>query len=153
SIDDCWRQPVVDLTTLTQLEPASISTTGISRVRMYGIPPGFLRNPLGLDFDEMALPIDEAPDRRADDFSGVLLSLGAYNPFFDIRRPDEPRGPGYYQLHSQVQVLDFGPSNISVVFQALSPVGLDSGGNANGLTILSPALAWCHDFGGGTALQ
>jgi hypothetical protein len=152
-IDDCWRQPVLDFTAPTQFEPASIRTTGISRVRMFGMPPGFLRSPLGLDVDDFSVPIDDVQDKRADDFGGVVLSLGAYNPFFDIRRPDEPRGPGYYQVHSQVQLLDFGPSNISVVLQAVTPVGLDGGGNADGLTILCPAFAWCHDFGGGTALQ
>src|SRR6266496_3469295 len=46
-----------------------------------------------------------------------------------------------------------GPTYASVTVQALFPAGRDVDGVATGPTIFSPAFAWFHDLGGGTALQ
>jgi hypothetical protein len=60
---------------------------------------------------------------------------------------------GYQKFYSQVQILDLDRTSVCAVFQALTPSGMQSGGLANGPSVLSPSLALFHDMGGGAALQ
>ncbi|MBI3407766.1 MAG: hypothetical protein HY040_05345 [Planctomycetes bacterium] len=148
------QKPLLNFDAALQRETSSPSGAA-ARVRLFGMPTGFLRDPVGLDSDDPALPADPMAARANpdDDFSGILVSMGNYNPYFDMRRPEDPRGLGYYKVHSQMQVLDLGRTNVSLTLQALTPAGLESGGVANGPTIVSPSFACFQDLGYGAALQ
>jgi len=150
SPDEILRKPLVDFTPASARDNAPGS--GTARLRLFGMPTGFLRDPLGIDSDD---PVPENDGRTAmdDELPGFLVAMGNYNPFFDMRRPEDPRGPGYYKFHSQMQVLDMGRTNVSLTLAALAPAGLETGGVANGPTVLTPAVAWFYDLGAGRALQ
>lgn len=146
------RKPLFDLEAVAPRE--NVQPTGTARLRLFAMPTGFLRDPLGVDNDDPVSGIDTLDGKGYDDDTpGLLVAMGAYNPNFDMRRPDDPRGLGYYKIHSQMQVLDMGRTNISLTLQALTPAGLESGGTSTGPTIFSPAIAWFYDLGAGSALQ
>src|SRR5262245_34166421 len=152
NIEVAPHKPVVDFETVLPRESAA-QTGAAPRLRLFGMPTGFLRDPLGLESDDTPPHDSNAKTNSEEDFSGLLVSMGNYNPYFDLRRPDDPRGLGYYKLHSQMQILDLGRTNVSLTLQALTPAGLESGGLANGPTIVCPAFACFQDLGFGAALQ
>lgn len=119
------------------------------------MPTGYLRDPLGVIDDDPA-PVNELPLGKGlgdDEMPGFLVAMGNYYPFFDLRRPDDPRGLGYYKFHSQMQIVEMGRTYVSLTLQALTPAGLESGGVANGPTVFSPALACFYDLGAGRAIH
>lgn len=130
-------------------DPASASRT--PRLQMFRMPSGFLANPLGLVSDDD--PVSEDPTPKFDDFPNVQITLGNHVPYLDMYRPGDPGGFGYYMIHSQVQIFDLGTTNVSVALQAVAPAGLQSGGVANGTTVLMPALACFQDLGDGSAFH
>src|SRR5262245_59721945 len=148
------QKPLLNFDAATQRDTNSPAGSA-ARVRLFGMPTGFLRDPFGHDSDDPPPPGDPMAPRASadDDITGFLVSMGNSNPYFDMRRPDDPRGLGYYKVHSQMQVLDLGRTNVSLTLQALTPAGLESGGVANGPTIVSPAFACFQDLGFGAALQ
>jgi hypothetical protein len=159
---DFWRQPLV----LPMLQPwaSSTSCAGLAlpaerepRIRLFGIQPGFLGDPVGLqsDDDPPAGSADAlaAPDPDADLLSRLEVVIGTDNPFFDFRSPYDPGGVGYYKLYSQYQLIDSGTTCWSVGLEAVAPAGLEQDGVARGPTVLSPTLSWYQDLGSGTALQ
>lgn len=148
-IDPPGQNYVLDSAWLLPRDMTRISS-GSGRVRMFGMPTGFLRNPFGAEVGAFAANPEETGD---DEVNGVLIALGPYNPFFDVRRPDDPRGAGFTRFHSQVQLLDLESINVSLHLQAVAPAGPESGGALYGPTIFAPALAWYHDLGEGLALQ
>lgn len=116
------------------------------RIRLFRIDPGFLSDPVGLaDPDDPGAP-DDAPD-------WLQVSMGADNPFFDLRRPGDPGGVGYYRVHTQVQLLDSGATGCAVGLQAVTPAGEDNAGLEDGPTVVSPSLSLFHTLDDGTAIQ
>jgi hypothetical protein len=163
-LDSTYQPPRVqiDLTPLATRDlpvadpnPAQRTT----RVRMFGMPTGFLSNPLGLADDEasanaaVAAPTSVFSPSSSDDYSYLQVNFGNHNPYLDLRRPGDPGGVGYYRLYSQLQVVDVGCTKVSLGFNAYTPAGFDSGGLLNGPSYVSPNVAWYHDLVDGVALQ
>jgi hypothetical protein len=123
------------------------------RLRLFGMPAGFIANPLGLKDDDDIPATDPAAAKVDDDFQDVQLSLGYDNPILDPMRPGNVGGVGYYRIYSQVRMFDWGATSACVNFQAFTPAGAQWGGLPNGPTYFSPAFSWFHDLGAGTALQ
>src|SRR5260370_33811928 len=118
-----WRF-YLDYPTLLRKEWALVDAPAISRtpkLQMFRMPSGFLGTPLGLVSDDDPI-LDESP-ARADDGS-VQLAYGQHVPYLDMHRRGDPGGLGYYRIHSQMQVFDLGPTNVSLNLQALTPMGL-----------------------------
>ncbi len=130
------------------------------RVRVLGIPPGFLSDPVGLDQDDfnpgnpgtpISAPAASQPDIGPD---WISLALGNDNPYYEARRPGDPGGVGYYRMSTQVQVVDSQTTGCTVGFQAFTPAGLQNAGLANGPTTVMPNIGFFHLLGSeGTALQ
>src|SRR5262249_8225908 len=92
------------------------------RIRLLGIQPGFLTDPVGLDDDTPPDPTGAPPqpDNGPDWFQ---LAMGNDNPFMDFRRPGDPGGVGYYRLYSQAKVIDTNTTACALAFQAVTPAG------------------------------
>ena len=128
-----------------------------ARISLFRIPTGFVGDPIGLtsDLDDPSAAADNPPGRGdADEFDrSVQLAFGMHNPFFDFQRPGDPGGIGYYFVHAQYQLVDEGPTALTLGFQAMTPAGRESDGVATGPTMLSPNLAWFQDLGDGGRFQ
>ena len=128
---------------------ASANAVRANRIRLFGITPGFLSDPVGLsDPDEPAAndPTDAGPD-------WLTVTMGPDNPFFDLRRPGDPGGVGYYRVHTQVQLFDSPNTGCAVAFQAVKPAGRDNDGLEDGPTVVSPTVSLFHSLDDGTAIQ
>jgi hypothetical protein len=148
-----WRRPPLPweqfLDPTSAPEPTAPTTGPRDRVQLFSFQPGYLTQPVGLDQDE---PLD--PSQGNDPGPDWLqLSLGNDNPYFDIRRPGDPGGVGYFRLFSQVQVFDLGRTGCTVGLQAVTPAGLAYDGLANGPTVMMPGLGVYHALEDGTAIQ
>jgi hypothetical protein len=154
-----WSRPILleDLMAAERAEPDTVRQTATPRLRLFGMPAGFLATPIGLeDEDDAKLandPVYAAMLKKDDDFKDVQICLGMDNPFFDMGRPGSIGGVGYYQVYSQFQLLDTGATSMCLNMQAYAPAGVQWGGLANGPTYVCPALAVFHDLGKGTAVQ
>jgi hypothetical protein len=152
-----WREPLLgrSLYPFLAIDPVPDSfqaPTQAARVRLFHMPAGFLHEPLGM------LPDDDPPTGTEARSTGpdpvpVQVSMGLDNPFFDYRWRNDPGGFGYYKLHSQVQVVDQGKTCLALGLQAVTPAGIETGGLADGPTVVSPMVSWFQELGGGTALQ
>jgi hypothetical protein len=126
---------------------------------MFRMLPGFLNDPPGLNgLDDPACANDSSGSLPANAEScagprGLTLAVGDDNPFFDLRRPGDPGGVGFVRVHSQLQVVDLGSTSVCLGLQAWTPAGLQSGGVADGPTVLAPGLGIFHDLGDGTGLH
>ena len=128
-----------------------------ARFRLFGMQPGFLSSPVGLDQDD-----DPPPESTAASLLGrdsdpadnwIQVSLGTHNPFFDLRRRGDPGGVGFYKLDSQFQLFDTGRAGCNVGFQAVTPAGEASDGLTDGPTFVSPSLAMYYALDDGTSLH
>jgi hypothetical protein len=129
----------------------------VPRVRLFGMPSGFLKEPVGLDSSDDPLTTDPFDPHgligAGSDNGPFLVVMGMDNPYFDYRGKNDPGGVGYYKLYSQVQLFDQGKSCLSLALQAVTPAGMEMGGLGEGQTVLSPTLAWFQEVGDGAALQ
>ena len=135
-----------------EIAPPDSTTPGRTpRLQLFRMPTGFLANPLDLvSDDDRAFDNDPAFAKSAndDDLSFLLVSVGQHAPNLDMFRHGDPGGLGYYRLHSQVQIFDFGTSSLCIGLQAYTPTGLAYGGSFNnGPTIVTPALAGFQELG------
>jgi hypothetical protein len=137
-----------------------------NRIRLFRIAPGFLSDPVGLDEDRpfadpvvpsfnalaMGTPyVPKPPDDAGPDW--LNLTIGRDNPFFDIRRPGDPGGVGYYKLASQMQLLDTRSTAFTLGLQAVKPAGLDVAGLEDGPIVVSPSLCLFHELDNGMVIQ
>src|SRR5438270_658977 len=89
---------------ITGSEPVS----NTPRVRLFRMMPGIPSDPLGLDSgDDLAGPKDDsavaAMNRSVFDTgetNWLQIAIGQDNPWFDLRRPGDPGGVGYYRMNS-----------------------------------------------------
>jgi hypothetical protein len=118
-------------------------------IRLFGLQPAFLSDPLGLDYDE---PPGQPPEPDTGP-EWLQLSMGNDNPFFDLRRRGDPGGIGYYRVVTQAKLVDTYSTIFAVGMQAVTPAGRDTGGLQNGPTVVSPGFSLFHAFTSGTAVQ
>jgi hypothetical protein len=121
---------------------------GSNKIRVFGIIPGFLTDPVGLDLDDPSSP--PTPD---DGPNWVQLAVGTDNPFFDLRRRGDVGGVGYYRLYSQLQLLESQKACCTLGFQAVTPAGRESNGVEGGPTYISPALSYFQSLDDNLAFQ
>ncbi len=160
---ELWRAPVLGrelLSAWMKNEPAPdpIPVGRAARVRMLGMMPGFLADPVGLDNSDDPAAIND-PAARAlagtgnDGPNWLQVVIGDDNPYFDLRQPGDPGGVGFFKVYSQLQLVDVGSTSVCVDLQAVTPAGQQSGGLADGPTVVMPGVALFHELGAGTALQ
>jgi hypothetical protein len=158
---DFFRQPPILPRSLFLLDPSDQSPLSPllkqdpSRVRLPGMQPGFLWGPPGLDSDDelAADPMQSSVTTPNNVNIPLQVNLGADNPYFDLRRPGDPGGVGYYRLHTQYQLYEDQRTGCSIAMQAVTPAGLDNDGVANGRTTISPAFGLFHTLDDGTVIQ
>lgn len=129
------------------------------RLRLFRIAPGFLTDPLGMQEDECELPgVPIMPGSNltttsADGPDWIQFGMGTDNPYFDLRRPGDPGGVGYYRVNTQVALLDSPRTACTLGFQAVTPAGIQFAGVPDGPTIVSPAFSFFHALNQSFALQ
>jgi hypothetical protein len=161
SPDQGWRQPLLGremIATIWKGEPAAEAPPPgrSARFRMFGMVPGFINDPLGLDSDDDPAVKDDPVARLIPDqgdASGLQVSMGNDNPYFDLRLPGDPGGVGFFRLHSQVQLVETGKTSVSLNLQAVTPAGQQYGGVNEGPTVLTPGMSLFQELGLGAALQ
>lgn len=143
--------------------PEPAASVRVPRLRLFRMAPGFLADPLGMQDDDIELPgvphmpgaNHTTPTTPADN-SGpewIQFGMGADNPFFDLRRPGDPGGVGYYRVNSQVALFDSPTTSCTFGVQAVTPTGAQFGGLPNGPTVLSPAFSVFHAVNDRLAVQ
>ena len=122
---DWGREPILPSNLSFDPDPGANSRP--NRIRLFRITPGFLSDPVGLsDVDDplSSAASDPNPTPTADATTDWLtVTMGNDNPFFDLRRPGDPGGVGYYKVHGQVQLLDSPNTGCTVALQAVTPAG------------------------------
>jgi hypothetical protein len=158
---DPWAAPAVSDDVANRLlfgaEPFQPTVTPRTpRISMFHMLPGFLSEPMTILSKDSPV-VDDAdsavPDAGAGSMEGLVVSMGAYNPYFDLRRPGDPGGVGYNQLHSQLQVVELPSTSVCLGVRAWTPAGLDVGGVQDGPTTVAPGLGVFHDLGYGAGLH
>jgi hypothetical protein len=160
-VDQWWRQPLLGREMIAAVwkgepgpEPPPAGRS--ARFRMFGMVPGFINDPLGLDSDDDPAMKDDPVARLIPDpgdASGVQISMGNDNPYFDLRLPGDPGGVGFFRLHSQMQLLETGKTSVCLNLQAVTPAGPQYGGANEGPTVLTPGVSLFQELGLGAALQ
>lgn len=129
----------------------------VPRLRLFRFAPGFLSDPLSMqeeDCDLPGVPKLPAPATDANDGPGWLqFGMGTDNPYFDLRRPGDPGGVGYYRVNTQVALLDSPTTSCALGLQAVTPAGIQFAGMPDGPTVFSPAFSVFHAFNDRLALQ
>jgi hypothetical protein len=138
--------------------PEMASSGQAARIRMFGMVPGFINDPLGLEDDDDAKVKDDPYARLVlgngnNSSSGLQILMGNDNPYFDMRQPGDPGGLGFYRVYSQWQVLETGKTAVCVNLQAVTPSGQQYGGLNDGPTILMPSVSLFQELGMGMAVQ
>jgi hypothetical protein len=140
--------------------PAAIPTSRAARLRLFRITPGFLADPLGMQDDESGLPgrqnlprADLAPMPQESGPEWVQVGMGSDVPFFDLRRPGDPGGFGFYRVNTQVSLLDSPTTACALGLQAVTPAGAQFGGLPDGPTVVIPAFSVFHAVNDRLALQ
>jgi hypothetical protein len=132
------------------------------RLRLFRITPGFLADPLGMHDDDssglpgsmlnlpQAGPMQTAPDSGPE---WIQINMGSDVPSFDLRRPGDPGGFGYYRVNTQMALLDSPTTSCSFGVQAVTPAGAQFGGVPDGPTVVIPAFSVFHALNDRLALQ
>jgi hypothetical protein len=153
-----WTQPPAlprDLD-LTGAGAANSAEARPYRIRLFRITPGFRSDPLGVMDDGPAPAADDPSAPRPADDGGldwVQVSMGPDNPFFDLRRPGDPGGVGYYRVHTQVQLFESPNTGCAMALKAVTPAGREYDGVEYGPTVFSPEFSLFHALDDGTAIQ
>jgi hypothetical protein len=154
-----WDAPTMQSVFDSPLPPAPASR--VPRLRLFRIAPGFLSDPIGMQEDDCDLP--GVPRMPAPDLASMAetndgpewlqIGMGADNPYFDLRRPGDPGGFGYYRVNTQVSLFDSPTTACTLGLQAVTPAGIQFAGVPDGPTVLSPAFSVFHAFNDRLALQ
>ncbi len=139
---------------------AETSTSRAPRLRWFCFTPGFLADPLGLHDDDSGLPgmsnlprADGVPTPQESGLEWIQVGMGSDIPFFDLRRPGDPGGFGYYRVNTQVALFDSPTTACAIGVQAVTPVSAQFGGLPDGPTVVIPAFGVFHAFNDRLALQ
>jgi hypothetical protein len=124
----------------------------MNRIPLFRFTPGYRSDPLGLDLDDNNLT-DPVPAGADDGPDWLQFTMGSDNPFFDIRRPGDPGGVGFYKVHSQVQLFDSTSTGLAINMQAVTPAGVEMDGVNTGQTVFIPSFALFHALEDGTAFH
>ena len=154
-----WETNLASSTALS--ESTAASSNRIPRLHLFRIAPGFLADPIGMQDDDFDLPgVAHFPGTNAAaatvENAGpewIQFGMGADNPYFDLRRPGDPGGFGYYRVNSQVTLFDSATTSCSIGVQAVTPTGSQFGGLPNGPTVFSPSFGVFHAVNDRLALQ
>lgn len=140
--------------------PEQAASMRVPRLRLFRIAPGFLADPIGMQDDDFDLPgvthMPSVAPQTSTDNSGpewIQFGMGADNPLFDLRRPGDPGGVGYYRVNTQVALLESPTTSCTFGVQAVTPTGAQFGGLPNGPTVLSPAFSVFHAVNDRLAVQ
>jgi hypothetical protein len=123
----------------------------VPRIRLFRFAPGFLADPIGLQDDDSGFPgalsmpganLPSTPQDSGPDW--IQVGMGSDNPYFDLRRPGDPGGFGYYRVNTQVSLLDSPTTACAFGVQAVTPTGAQFGGLQNGPTVVIPAFSVFH---------
>jgi hypothetical protein len=134
-------------------------TSQAPRLRLFRITPGFLADPLGMTEDEGVLRMpnlpktDLTPKAPESGPEWLQVGMGADVPFFDLRRPGDPGGFGYYRVNTQVSLFDSPTTACALGVQAVTPTGAQFGGLPDGPTVVIPAFSVFHALNDRFALQ
>jgi len=132
------------------------------RLRLFCITPGFLADPLGMqDDDGSGLPGsmmnvsrgEQVPTTPESGPEWIQVGMGSDVPNFDLRRPGDPGGFGYYRVNTQMALLDSPTTACSFGVQTVTPAGAQFGGLPDGPTVVIPAFGVFHTLNDRLALQ
>ncbi|HTU20280.1 MAG TPA: hypothetical protein VMG10_19605 [Gemmataceae bacterium] len=159
SAEDLWNVP--ETQSVFDCPPPAAPISQVPRLRLFRFAPGFLSDPLGMQEDEIELPgvprMPSAPPgstAETNDGPGWLqVGMGADNPYFDLRRPGDPGGFGYYRVNTQAALLDSPKTACSFGVQTVMPGGVQFAGVPKGPTVLSPAFGVFHALSDCLGLQ
>lgn len=144
---------------LFDVEPSATQSSRVPRLRLFRIAPGFLADPIGMQDDDYDLPgvthmpVPSTTPSASNGPEWIQLSMGADNPYVDLRRPGDPGGFGYYRVNTQVALFDTPTTTCTFGVQTVTPTGAQFGGLPNGPTVLSPSLSIFHALNDCLALQ
>jgi hypothetical protein len=124
-------------------------------VHLFHMPTGFLSDPVEAALDPDLAPPGEPAAAAEPDGADLPIQAAMYqdNPYFDFRRPGDPGGPGFYRIHTQLQVLGSETTGCTLGLQAVTPAGLENDGLADGPTVLVPNVALYHELFNGLEIQ
>jgi len=151
---DWGREPVLPRDLF--LGPTGAGFTNPSRsnrIPLFRIQPGYISDTGGLDPDDSTPEDRMSPRKDNDGPNWVQLAMGNDNPYFDLRRPGDPGGVGFYRVTTQVQLFDNERSGCAVALRAVTPAGLEMDGLSNGATVFRPAFSLFHFLDDGTGIQ
>lgn len=138
----------------------SLASNRVPRLRLFRIAPGFLTDPISMQEDDSGLPgvpglpLANLPATTEDTGPGWLqVGMGSDNPNFDLRRPGDPGGFGYYRVNTQVSLLDSPTTTCTFGIQTVTPAGIQFAGMPMGPTVLSPAFSVFHAVNDRLAFQ
>jgi hypothetical protein len=103
-----------------------------------------------MDPDDPVDPFADQPDTSPD---WLQLAIGNDNPYYELRRPGDPGGIGYFRVCGRAQLVDAPNTACTVGLQAVTPAGRDFDGLPDGPTVVMPAFSWYHELDNGTAFQ
>jgi hypothetical protein len=148
---------------------AEMPASRVPRLRLFRITPGFLADPLGMQDDDAGLLgmqnlpssrgayatqlAETGPTVQESGPEWIQIGMGADVPFFDLRRPGDPGGFGYYRVNTQVALFDSPTTACALGLQAVTPAGAQFGGLQDGPTVVIPAFSVFHAFNDCLALQ
>jgi hypothetical protein len=132
-------------------EPTMAASGRVPRIRLFRFAPGFLADPIGMLDDDSALPGVQSmpgasliPPSQDSGPDWIQVGMGSDNPYFDLRRPGDPGGFGFYRVNTQVSLLDSPTTACAVGLQTVTPTGAQFGGLQNGPTVVVPAFSVFH---------
>lgn len=145
------------------LEPAPAVTpvSRVPRIRLFRMMPGFLADPIGMQDDDSGLPgstLNLPQTALASTAEGggpewIQIGMGSDVPNFDLRRPGDPGGFGYYRVNTQMALFDSPTTACALGVQAVTPAGAQFGGLQGGPTVVIPAFSVFHAVTDRLALQ
>jgi hypothetical protein len=160
SIAETWREPLLpgSLNTLPSgargSEVSAANQARDLRLPLFRMPTSPLSGPSGFDdLDPPAGAQDQLPASEPDPLSRLQVNFGTDNPYFDIRRPGDPGGVGFYRLQTQLQVVGTSTGGCLLGLGAAAPAGLENDGAPDGPTVVCPNFAWYQNLGEGALLQ
>lgn len=147
--------------TFLEPAPAAAPISRVPRIRLFRMAPGFLADPIGMQDDDSGLPggmpnLPQSALASSAQDSGpewIQIGMGSDVPDFDLRRPGDPGGFGYYRVSTQMALFDSPRTACALGVQAVTPAGAQFGGLQGGPTVVIPAFSVFHALTDRLAVQ